>query len=175
MDEIRDGFPPISPRLGARATVAPPAAPPAPVPTQVIILAPPPPAPVPVPPPPPPPTIVRVVNEAPPPTPQRFTLNSRNGRFWSYPYSYVGLIEMPSPELLIIHCNSREIEAIEITGRALDQIAKKLVVQGLTTITESDNVTFERAGACVKTITVRYADKKADEAKAPSAEEVSSD
>jgi len=80
---------------------------------------------------------------------------------WSYPYSYVGLVELPSADRLVIHCNSREIEAIEVTGRGLDEAAKLLATQRLVGLTESDHAAFADDGVCIANITVRYAEKEA--------------
>ena len=89
----------------------------------------------------------------------RFLLLTRKGGTWSYPYSYVGLIELPNPETLVIYCNSREVERIEITGRCLDEVAELLHAQRLGSLAEADNVNFAAAGVFVRQIAVKLSEK----------------
>ncbi len=91
------------------------------------------------------------------PLPSRFTLVSRTGAFWSYPYALTGLIECESPELIVIHCGSREVDGIEIHGQALDGVAKLLAAQRLLTLRESDHDAFDSDGVTVREIAILFA------------------
>lgn len=84
----------------------------------------------------------------------RFSLQSRTGQHWSYPYSYLGLIELPSPDILSLHCNSRELALIEIRGRSLGEIARLLATHRIVSITETDHPAYARTGVCVSDILV---------------------
>lgn len=87
----------------------------------------------------------------------RFTLFSRSGRIWSYPYSYVGLIECPSPRELVIHCSSSEVELIAVSGRGLDRLHPLLATHRLVSLAESEHPNYDTAAIVVATITVRRA------------------
>lgn len=86
--------------------------------------------------------------------PSRFAVITRTGEYWSYPYSYVGLIECPSPESLTIHCCDGKVASIEISGRGLDAVAVSLCRQRLIAITESDHVDFRQGGVVVSRVQI---------------------
>jgi hypothetical protein len=84
----------------------------------------------------------------------RFAVVSRQGRFWSYPYAAVGLIECPSQERVLIHCTCGTVKTIEIHGRGLRSIAESLTAGRLQTIFETDNAKFAREATVVTEVVI---------------------
>ena len=93
------------------------------------------------------------------PLPVRFALLSRAGAYWSYPYGYVGLVECPTPELLVIHCESTEVQSIEVRGRRLDDVANLLTSQRLVLLRESDHPAYPADTPIVGDIVINRAGK----------------
>lgn len=87
--------------------------------------------------------------------PLRFTVISRTGHRWSYPYSYVGLIDCPSPENIVIHGNCGSVEVISIKGRGLDRVFALLESQRLTELVESDRPAYESGPIVVAEVKVK--------------------
>ena len=85
-------------------------------------------------------------------TVMRLSLIKRDGHRYSYPYSHIGLIEMPSPELLIIYPNCAHVGAIRIEGRGLQNIARLLDQYRLVKICETDQPDFAESSVVVFTI-----------------------
>ena len=84
----------------------------------------------------------------------RFALVARDGRCWSYPYSYVSLIECPSPNQILIQCNCRAVKSIVIRGRGLDEIVGQLTLHRGVTIAEADHVAYAPTKTAVTEISV---------------------
>lgn len=82
----------------------------------------------------------------------RLGLIKRDGHRYSYPYSYIGLIEMPSPELLIIHPNCALVGPIQIRGRGLQDIARLLDQHRLVSITEMAHPEFAEGPVAIASI-----------------------
>ncbi len=87
----------------------------------------------------------------------RFALVARDGRCWSYPYSYVSLIEYPSPDQIVIQCNCRAVKSIVIRGRGLEEIVGQLTLHRGVTIAESSHPAFSPTPTTVTEITVTAA------------------
>ncbi|WP_146180247.1 hypothetical protein [Opitutus sp. ER46] len=92
------------------------------------------------------------------PRPSRFELLARDGHYWSFPYAYVGLIDVPSPAQITIHCNSSDVKAIEVRGRELGKVAIELTQQRLVMLRESEHIEFIRGEPVVTSIEVIYAE-----------------
>lgn len=83
----------------------------------------------------------------------RFAVKTRKGEYWSYPYSHVGLIECPSQDRIVIHCNCGLVKTIEIKGRGLRKIAEYLTEARLQIIYETDNPKFVKEETVVVSVT----------------------
>ena len=87
----------------------------------------------------------------------RLTLINRQGAHWSYPYGYTGLVEMPTPEILIIHGNCGTVETIQIHGRGLAPLLSLFSLQRLTEVRESEHPDYDSSSTVIKSITINLA------------------
>ena len=86
----------------------------------------------------------------------RFSLISRQRTRWSYPYSYLGLIEAPSSEEMILHCNCGLVKVIQIKGRGLEPILHLLGLQRLIELWEGDHPIFDTSETVVSKISIDF-------------------
>ncbi len=84
----------------------------------------------------------------------------RTGAYWSYPYAYIGLIECPAANSLIIRCDSSEFDHIEIKGVGLDRLLVPLTEHRIVSLREVDNLRFASEGFTVLSIEVRAKKEK---------------
>ncbi|PTX92328.1 hypothetical protein DB354_13375 [Opitutus sp. ER46] len=70
----------------------------------------------------------------------------------------MGLIDVPSPAQITIHCNSSDVKAIEVRGRELGKVAIELTQQRLVMLRESEHIEFIRGEPVVTSIEVIYAE-----------------
>ena len=85
----------------------------------------------------------------------RFKLLTRQGQQWSYNYSYISLIELPTPQTLMISCNCKHTEVITIEGRGLDLLAHLLDLHRITIIRESIHPAYTGGPVAIKSIAVK--------------------
>lgn len=82
----------------------------------------------------------------------RFTVACRDGRVWSYPYAYVGLIDCPSGEQLVLHCTCGSTKTIEFRGRGLRQLADYMAVGRVQRVIETTQAAFSKEPTVVSAV-----------------------
>ena len=90
----------------------------------------------------------------------RFIVNCRDGRVWSYPYSFVGLIDCPSGERLVLNCICGTIKTIEFKGRGLRELATYLAAGRVQTITETASAAFTKEPTVVAQVLIELAKRQ---------------
>jgi len=85
----------------------------------------------------------------------RLKLVSRTGTVWSYPYGYVGLIEMARPGLLVLHGSCAAVRTIQIEGRGLEPLLNDLNLQRVTEVRESDDPRHDEADTVVTRLVIQ--------------------
>lgn len=90
---------------------------------------------------------------------QRIGLKWRSGAHWSYPYSYIGMIECQSPDRLIIRCNSPEVAYFEVIGLGLNYLIGPLSEHRVVLLSEADNPLFRRGKVMIKSIVMHAPEK----------------
>lgn len=70
-------------------------------------------------------------------TATRITFFTRTGKQWSYPYSYIGLIDMPHPSQITIHGTCGTMESTIIQGQHLSELARLLDLHRISHIRET--------------------------------------
>ncbi|WP_269537010.1 hypothetical protein [Cerasicoccus fimbriatus] len=85
----------------------------------------------------------------------RLTLISRQGAQFSYPYAYIGLLQMKHPSLITIHCTCSTVDTISIQGWNLGELARLFDLQRLTTVWESPLDNPQQADMVVETIGIQ--------------------
>jgi len=85
----------------------------------------------------------------------RLKLISRTGTVWSYPYGYVGLIEMAKPGLLVLHGSCAAVRAIQIEGRGLELLLNDLNLQRVTEVRESDDPRHDEADTVISRLVIQ--------------------
>lgn len=88
----------------------------------------------------------------------RLALIMRSGRYVSYPYACIGLIEQPSTSLVVLHCSCNLVESIQIRGQNLRSLAEELTAQSIPEIKETAHPTAEQAGCAVWEIVIKPVD-----------------
>lgn len=84
----------------------------------------------------------------------RFAVITRDGRFWSYPYSHLGLIECHSQDSVLIHCTCGTVSSIEIRGRGLRRIAECLTTGRLHSVYETEHQEFAHQQTVVTAVSI---------------------
>jgi len=72
----------------------------------------------------------------------RFTVQKRDGRIFSYPYALISLVELPSGDRLVLHCNCEKLKRIEVEGYGLLKVAEAFSEGRLRAIREASNPRF---------------------------------
>ncbi len=84
----------------------------------------------------------------------RLVLGLPNGAEASYPYSQIGLIELPNAQKLVLHGSCPLIASIEIHGTNLVVLARLLSVQRLASVSVNSGGTFSTESVSVTDIRV---------------------
>lgn len=95
-------------------------------------------------------------------TATRTTFVKRDGTQWSYPYSYIGLIEMTHPCHITIHGTCGTMESTIIQGQHLSELARLFDLQRLTHVSESHLGDPQQVGVVVETIRIQLPNKETD-------------
>lgn len=85
----------------------------------------------------------------------RLALINRQGAQFSYPYAYIGLLQMNHPSLIAIHCTCATVDTITIQGWNLGELARLFDLQRLTTVWESPLGDPQQVGMVVETISIQ--------------------
>jgi hypothetical protein len=84
----------------------------------------------------------------------RLVVIKRDGHRYSYPYSHLGLIEMPTADTLIIYSSAWDFGPIVVKGRGMAHLAHLLDTQRLLCIRELTHPDFAEGEVAVVSISV---------------------